>query len=96
MKQRLLYLHAGTPSVFSRVIGLTIIEPTAGYQAEIRAEEQEWPYATVHEALVDGWQIVQFPQQQAPIDDTDLDVIGFEFILQQLVPNSDNEDSDDG
>ena len=29
-------------------------------------------------------QIVQFPQLQAPIDDTDLDVVGYEFILQKL------------
>ena len=84
-RQRLLYLHASTPSVFSQIIGLTLIEPTAGYRAEISAEEPRWPYATVHDALVDGWQIVQFPHLQAPFDDADLDVVGYEFILQQLV-----------
>ena len=83
-RQRLLYLHACTPSVFSEILGFTLIEPTRGYQVEITAEAQEWPYQTVHEALVDGWQVVQFPYLQAPFDDTDLDVVGYEFILQKL------------
>ena len=51
---------------------------------EIIAEELDWPYQTVHEAIVDGWQIVQFPHLQAPFDDRDLDVVGYEFILQKM------------
>jgi hypothetical protein len=46
-RQRLLYLHARTPSVFSDIIGLTQIEPTAGFRVEISAEALEWPYKTV-------------------------------------------------
>lgn len=84
VRQRLLYLHARTPTVFSEILGYTLIEPTTGYSAEITANIPEWPYQTVHGALVDGWQIVQFPQLQAPIDDMDLDVVGYEFILQKL------------
>jgi len=83
-RQRLLYLHARTPSVFSEVLGLTLIEPVAGFRVEISAEEPQWPYKTVHEALVEGWQIVQFPYLQAPFDDRELDVIGYEFILQKM------------
>ena len=83
-RQRLLYLHARTPSVFSEVIGLTKIEPSKGFRARIDTEPIDWPYQTVHEALVDSWQIVQFPHLQAPFDDHDLDVIGYEFILQKI------------
>ena len=83
-RQRLLYLHARTPSVFSEILGLTLIEPVAGFKTEISAEEPQWPYQTVHDALVEGWQIVQFPHLQAPFDDRDLDVIGYEFILQKM------------
>jgi hypothetical protein len=83
-RQRLLYLHARTPSVYSSILGLTQIEPVAGHTVEIMSEDPEWPYKTVHEALVDGWQIVQFPHQQAPYDDGDLDVVGYEFILQKI------------
>ncbi|MDE2728724.1 MAG: hypothetical protein OXI19_11925 [Gemmatimonadota bacterium] len=84
VRQRLLYLHARTPSVFSEILGCTPIEPVKDYRAEITADVPDWPYNTVHDALVDGWQIVQFPHLQAPIDDRDLDVVGYEFILQKL------------
>ncbi|MBT5877304.1 MAG: hypothetical protein HOH43_28035 [Candidatus Latescibacteria bacterium] len=84
LRQRLLYLQARTPNVFSEILGLTQIEPIRGYRAEITATEQNWPYETVHEAIVDGWQIVQFPHLQAPFDDRDIDVIGYEFILQKM------------
>jgi len=84
VRQRLLYLHARTPSVFSEVLGYTPVEPVKEYTAEITADVPDWPYNTVHDALVDGWQIVQFPHLQAPIDDRDLDVVGYEFILQKL------------
>lgn len=83
-RQRLLYLHARTPNVFSPILGYTAIEPVPGYSLEISAEPFEWPYKTVHEAIVDGWQVVQFPHLQAPFDDKDLDVIGYEFILQKI------------
>lgn len=83
-RQRLLYLHARTPGVFSEILSFTLIEPIKGYRVELSAEEPEWPYRTVHDALVDGWQVVQFPHLQSPFDDADLDVIGYEFILQKL------------
>ena len=83
-RQRLLYLQARTPSVLSTIIGLTIIEPVKGFAPAISAEAPEWPYGTVHDAVVDGWQIVQFPHQQAPIADSDLEMVGYEFILQKM------------
>lgn len=84
LRQRLLYLQARTPSVFSEILGLTLIEPVKGFQVEISGEEFDWPYTTVHDALVEGWQIVQFPHLQSPFSDTELDVVGYEFILQKL------------
>ena len=82
--QRLMYLHARTPSVFSELLAMNLIEPTRGYRLDISAEEPDWPYRTVHDAIVEGWQVVQFPHLQAPFDDMDLDVIGYEFILQKM------------
>lgn len=83
-RQRLLYIHARSPNVFSDVLGFTPIEPIEGFRPEITADEQEWPYGSVHEAMIDGWQVIQFPHLQAPFDDEDLDVIGYEFILQKI------------
>jgi hypothetical protein len=65
--QRLLYLQARTPSVFSEIIGLTLIEPIKGYQAEITAIEEEWSYVTVHGT----WQHIapQVSKQLAAVTD---------------------------
>lgn len=83
-RQRLLYLHARSPSPMSDIIGYTPIEPVPGHRPEIIAGELQWPYRTVHDALVDGWQIVQFPQHQAVFDDEEIDMVGYEFILQKM------------
>tara|TARA_B100001094_G_C17472858_1_gene458232 strand:+ start:77 stop:355 length:279 start_codon:yes stop_codon:yes gene_type:complete len=84
LKQRLLYLHSRTPNIFSKIIALSLIEPIKGADREIVAETPNWPYETVHDAVIDGWQIVQFPHLQAPFDDCELDVLGYEFILQKM------------
>ena len=88
MRQRLLYLHAKTPSVTAPVIGMAQHEPVPGGQDTIRTRT-DWPYSTVHDAVVDGWQIVQFPVLTAPFDDKELDYVGFEFILQKMREDDD-------
>jgi hypothetical protein len=82
-RQRLLYLHARGPSIYAPVIGMAEHEPVAGYEDTIRTREA-WPYNTVHEAIVDGWQVVQFPVQMTPFDDRELDYVGYEFILHKI------------
>jgi hypothetical protein len=82
-RQRLLYLHTRAPSIDAAVIGMAQHEPVAGQKDTLRTRSN-WPYATVHEAIVDGWQVIHFPQLRAPYDDRELDYIGFEFILQKM------------
>ncbi len=84
VRQRLLYLHAATPSIRSKVIGMALHEPVRGSITELSAHSQEWPYATVHDAILDEWQVVQFPVQLAPFEDREIDILGYEFILQKL------------
>ncbi len=82
-RQRLLYLHARGPTITAPIIGMAEHEPVPGYKDLIRTRT-EWPYNTVHDAIVDGWQVIHFPQQMAPFDDRELDYVGFEFILQKI------------
>lgn len=82
-RQRLLYLHAVTPSIRSKIIGMALHEPVPGSITQITADA-EWPYGTVHDAILDGWQVISFPQQRVPFDDREIDVLGYEFILQQI------------
>ena len=82
-RQRLLYLHASTPSVRSQVIGMALHEPVHESVTEITTEV-EWPYQTVHDAILDGWQVIHFPDQRTDFDDREIDILGYEFILQKL------------
>ena len=82
-RQRLLYLHSKAPSIYAAVIGMAQHEPLTGSKDRLRTRE-DWPYQTVHDALVDGWQIIHFPNLLAPYDDREMDYVGFEFILQKM------------
>jgi phytanoyl-CoA dioxygenase PhyH len=84
VRQRLLYLHAATPSIRSAVVGMALHEPVRGSATQITTEGQEWPYASVHDAILAGWQVIHFPDQRAPFDDREIDILGYEFILQKL------------
>ncbi len=81
-RQRLLYLHANGPSVHAKVIGMALHEPIEGWR-ELAGDRDDWPYNKVHDAILDGWQIIHFPQQLAPFDDREVDMVGYEFIAQK-------------
>ncbi len=83
-RQGLLYLHAATPGIRSQVIGMALHEPIEGSVTEIVTEEQDWLYNTIHDAILDGWQVIHFPNQRTEFDDREIDILGYEFILQKL------------
>jgi hypothetical protein len=82
-RQHLLYLHARGPSVTAPIIGMAEHAPVTGAKDTIRTRT-DWPYNTVHDAIVDGWRVIHFPQQMAPFDDRELDYVGFEFVLEKF------------
>ena len=83
-RQRLLYLHAVTPSIYAGLVAAAVHEPVAGAVTQIDPEAAELPYRNVHDAVVAGWRVVHFPHQRAPFDDREIDLIGHEFILEKL------------
>ena len=83
-RQRLLYLQATTPSIRSNVIGMAQHEPVNGTITQIEPDTDNWKYQTVHDAIVDGWQAIFFPAQRTNFDDHEIDILGYEFILQKM------------
>ena len=83
-RQRLLYLQATTPSIRSNVIGMAQHEPVNGAITQIEPDADDWKYQTVHDAIVDGWQAIFFPGQRTSFDDQEIDILGYEFILQKM------------
>lgn len=84
-RQRLLYLHAASPNLHSPLVGGALHEPVAGALAQIDPLAPELPYNSVHDAILHGWRVIHFPQQLAPYHDREIDLIGYEFVLEQLV-----------
>ena len=84
LRQRLLYLHADTPSIYADLVAAAIHEPVVGAVTGIDPQAPELPYRNVHDAIVEGWRVVHFPQQRAPFDDREIDLMGHEFILEKL------------
>ncbi|MCE7983907.1 MAG: hypothetical protein DYG89_22260 [Caldilinea sp. CFX5] len=82
-RQRLLYLHTRAPSITAAIIGMAQHEPVRGGCDTLRTRT-DWPYETVHDAIVDGWQVIHFPNLMAPYDDRELSYVGYEFVLQKL------------
>ncbi len=83
-RQRLLYLHAATPNIQSQVVAFALHEPVAGAVEELTPEPPDIPYGSVKAAIIDGWQVIQFPNHLAPFDDREVDMLGYEFILQKI------------
>ena len=83
-RQRLLYLHAAAPNIHAGLVGGVLHEPVKGHLPQIDPLAPEIPYDCVHDAILDGWWVIHFPQQLAPYLDREIDLIGFEFILEKM------------
>ncbi len=82
-RQKLLYLHAQSPSIYSSIVSMAQHDAERQTVAELDVD-MKWPYDCVHDAIKDGWQVIHFPLQSAPFDDREIDIMGYEFILQKL------------
>jgi len=82
-RQHLLYLHAAKPSIRAPIVGYALHEAVAGSVTQVDPLAPPPPYSSVHAAILDGWRVIHFPQQQAPFEDREIDLIGSEFILEK-------------
>ena len=80
--QRLLYLQATNTSVTSAVEGMSIVDGDGVHNGP--DEPDDWPYQTVHEAMLDGWRIVKFPEMTLMlVGENETYGLGCEFILEK-------------
>ena len=80
--QRLLYLQATNTSVTSSVEGMSIVDGDGVHNGP--DEPEDWPYQTVHEAILDGWRIVKFPEMTLMlVGENETYGLGCEFILEK-------------
>ena len=80
--QHLLYLQATNTSVTSSVEGMSIVDSDGVHNGP--DEPDDWPYQTVHEAMLDGWRIVKFPEMTLMlVGENETYGLGCEFILEK-------------
>jgi hypothetical protein len=87
-RQRLLYLSAVSRSIRAATVSFAIHEPVVSESPQVEVDI-EIPYETVHDAILDGWKIVHFPDQRLDIDPEQVGSLGYEFILEQMVETDD-------
>ena len=85
MKQRLLYLQAESVSIRSPIIAMALHEPVPESVTGIDPTGVDFPYASVHEAINDGWRVISFPSPRESATNTDqVTILGYEFILEKM------------
>lgn len=83
--QRLLYISAESTHPQSPALSAAIYEPVADSVTQLDPTSSALPYDSVHAAIIDGWRLIQAPDQWAGIaDEAAGDVIGYQFILEKM------------
>ena len=81
-RQMVLYLYSKSTSMRSAIAAWALYDPTKPYEPTLPS--QDAPYASVIEAVEDGWRIVQFPRPELyQFSDIDNAYLGYEFILEK-------------
>jgi len=86
-RQRLLYLYAMQPSVRANLVATTLHDPHDPALCQIDPLAPDLPYQNVMDAILDGWRVIHFPHHRAAYQEGKVDMLGYEFILEQLVPH---------
>jgi hypothetical protein len=86
LRQQLLLLYAATSSPESPVGAWSMFDGT-GRQAHMAGDAAEPPYASVVEAMRDGWRVIQLSTlAAAPAGaEHDTSFLKYEFVLEKLV-----------
>ena len=81
--QTLLYLYSKSTNLRSALGAWALYDPAAADEPVLPS--QDVPYASVLDAVRDGWRIVQFPRSELHrFSDLDNAYLGFEFILEKV------------
>ena len=84
-RQRVLYLYSKSTSIRSSIASWARYDPTKPQEPTLPSQDP--PYASVVDAMADGWRVVQFPISKLyAYEGVDNDYLGYEFILEKWTP----------
>tara|TARA_A100001037_G_scaffold78356_2_gene70312 strand:+ start:553 stop:828 length:276 start_codon:yes stop_codon:yes gene_type:complete len=84
LKQRLLYLSSQSTDPRSPAISQALHEPVKGTIVEIDPTKTGIDYDSVYDAICDGWRVVHFPDQRGSIEYSQIEVYGYQFVLEKM------------
>ena len=87
LRQKLLVLYAANSSPDTDVVAWSLYDGTSDQTYEATGEAVP-PYATVLDAMRDGWRVIKYPDLRPPSpgQEYDLSYLEFEFVLEKLEP----------
>lgn len=85
LRQRLLVLYLHNADLKSQVVSWAVYDGT-GKEAHTTGDTDQPPYASVLEAMKDGWRVIQFPQQfpAYPGMEYNTAYLRYEYILEKM------------
>ncbi len=85
LRQKILVLYSGTPDLRSPIGAWAVYDGT-GKDPHTTGDADVPPYDSVVAAMVDGWRVIQFPQQFPAYPGMELSTsyLRFEYILEKL------------
>ncbi len=85
LRQKLLVLYAANSSPDTKVVAWSLYDGTSDETYEATGEAVP-PYATVLDAMRDGWRVIKYPDLRPPSpgQEYDLSYLEFEFVLEKL------------
>ena len=91
LRQKLLVLYVHSPDLNSRTVAWSMYDGT-GKENHTTGDGEVPPYGTIVQAMLDGWRVVQFPQQfpAYPGMEYTTSYLRYEYVLEKL------EESNDG
>ena len=81
-KQKILYLLSRRSDMRAQIVGWQLCDP--GMDIEPALPSKEPPYASVIDAVRDGWRILQFPSPPAYPFTEQNSYVGYEFVLERF------------
>ena len=85
LRQKLLVLYVHSPDLNSRTVAWSMYDGT-GKENPTTGDGEVPPYATIVAAMLDGWRVVQFPQQfpAYPGMEYTTSYLRYEYVLEKL------------
>ena len=79
--QDLLYIEATSTALNASLLGMNLVRN--GEMMDSSLASGDWPYATVLDAIRDGWRVVKFPELALLLLEEETTSLGCEFILEK-------------